>query len=74
MHTIKEVAELLKLAESTIYELIAKGKLVACHFGPHGGAKRIRDDDLQAYIESCRTVPSGTKPRPKRTRLKHLNR
>lgn len=73
MYTIKEVAELLKLAESTVYALIDSGKLIACHFGPNGGAKRITQADLDAYIQSCRRT-TETQPRPRRTELKHLRR
>lgn len=53
--TIPEVAARLGVkAPNTVYRLIAAGKLRAVDVAVDGGKSktRIRDDDLQAYIEA----------------------
>jgi len=73
--TVSEVAKLLRLGESTVYELIAKGKIGAFRIGPANGGIRISQDDLDAYLASSRVEAEdeGTTPRPvSRPRLKHI--
>lgn len=47
--TIKEVADLLKLAEKTVYSMAQRGELPAFKVR---GQWRIQSVDLQAWIES----------------------
>lgn len=49
IYTVSEVAEILKLPESTVYEYIRKNLLPHFKVGKH---IRIRDDDLKKWIES----------------------
>lgn len=70
--TVEEAAEVMSLGLSTVYAMIDSGKLPCHDVGPRGGSKRIKREDLQAYLDSCRR---GEKPReqsPPKTKLKHL--
>jgi excisionase family DNA binding protein len=49
--TVSEVAKRLGLGLSTIYDLIARGKLQAYK---HGGTYRVHESDLVAYLASVR--------------------
>ena len=49
IYTVSEVAEILKLPESTVYEYIRKNLLPHFKVGKH---IRIREDDLKKWIES----------------------
>ena len=46
--TLREVAELLKLSEKTIYRLVQQGKIPAFKVG---GSWRFRSSDIEAWIE-----------------------
>lgn len=70
--TVDAVAERLSCARSTVYELISSGKLVGFRIGPRNGGIRIAEEDLLAYLETCRV---GVKQEPRRAptpRLKHI--
>lgn len=51
--TIEEVAKLLKVSEMTIYRYIKAKKLSAYKLGRK--AYRIKDKDLQAFLDKVRT-------------------
>jgi excisionase family DNA binding protein len=51
---VREVAAELGLRPTTVYDLIASGRLVCYRFGPRGGRIRVRPADVEAYAESCR--------------------
>lgn len=71
--TVDQAAEYLLVARSTVYGLLSTGRLPYYSIGPNGGAKRISEADLQAYLESCRQGAEPHKqPRP-RHRLKHIS-
>ena len=57
MMTIPEVATRLRIAVSTVYALVETGKLGAFRLGPHEGAIRVSDDQLQAYLDACCSLP-----------------
>jgi excisionase family DNA binding protein len=51
---VREVAAELGLRPTTVYDVIASGRLVCYRFGPRGGRIRVRPADVEAYVESCR--------------------
>ena len=52
MLDIEEVAEKLKVSESTIRGLVRSGRLRAYRIGGKRGQLRFKEEDLSAYIES----------------------
>jgi excisionase family DNA binding protein len=57
MLTVPEVAERLRVAVSTVYALVESGKLGAFRIGPNDGAIRVSEEQLQAYLDACRSLP-----------------
>lgn len=57
MLTVPEVAERLRVAVSTVYALVESGKLQAFRIGPHDGAIRVSEEQLEAYLNACRSLP-----------------
>ena len=57
MLTVPEVAERLRVAVSTVYALVESGKLGAFRIGPNDGAIRVSEEQLEAYLEACRSLP-----------------
>lgn len=53
-YSVKEVASLLGVSLTTVYEEIAAGNLVALAIGTGRGTKRIEGGALEAYKERCR--------------------
>lgn len=49
---IPEVAERLSCGLTHVYELITLGELAAVNIGIGRSKTRVREDDLEAYIES----------------------
>ncbi len=73
--TIREVAERLRISPSTAYAMAQRGDLPVVRVGPRGGAIRVLEQGLAAYVaeRSAPTMsPSSLQARP--TRLKHLKR
>lgn len=67
--TISETANRLSLGVSTVRNLIDTGTLISCRVGPRGGSIRIREEDLEAYVQSTRlrkTLPSPTPRTPRK--------
>ena len=56
-YTVRELAELLKVTEKTIYRMVGRGEL-PCH--RIGRIKRFSRDDVEAFLNRCRTVGSST--------------
>ena len=48
---ITAVAELLDVARTTVDALIAEGELDSVTFGPKGGARRVPESSLVAFLE-----------------------
>jgi len=59
MLLVKEVAGMLRLALSTVYQLIESGKLPAYKLG---GTYRVRKSDVESFLDSSRV-----EKQPKRT-------
>lgn len=72
MMTVREVAERLRCAASTVYQLVDSGKLGAFHIGPNGGTIRVSEEQLQQYLEECRALPKQSVHKPPRPKLKHI--
>ena len=56
--TLPEVAQLLKVAEKTVYTMAQKGALSAFKVG---GQWRFKRDDIDAWIERQKLEAKGTK-------------
>lgn len=71
--TVKEMAAALRISATTAYQLVESGK-VPCHrVGTGRGSIRINQEDLDLYVEQCRSVPKPTRKKPVNVRLKHLS-
>lgn len=72
--TVRDVAKRLNVSTSSVYALIQKGRLPHHRIGAGRGAIRVSEEDLAAYLESCRTQhETDGKPRKApRPKLKHL--
>lgn len=49
--TIKQVADRLEISASTVYALVASGKLLASRHGVGRGCIRISEDQVQDYMD-----------------------
>ncbi len=67
--SVKQAAERLQVAPTTVYGLCAGKKIGHLRVGAGRGTIRIREEDLQAYMEMA-TVPleeeAGTSVKPSR--------
>ncbi len=72
--TIAEVAARLRLGRTTAYQLVQQGHLAAHRVGKGRGTIRVTEEDLNAYLASCReqNESSGRAPKPQPRRLRHL--
>lgn len=70
--TVAECATLLRLGESTIYAMIDQGKLSGFLIGPRQGSVRISEEDIERYLESCRTGPKERLRSKQQVKLKRL--
>lgn len=69
---VPETASLLRLSISAVYALVDQGKLAAYRVGPRQGGVRISEEDVAAYLASCRT-PAGQPCRSRQqVKLKRL--
>ena len=61
LFTIDEVAAYLGVHRDTVYNMIRSGKLPAMQLGGRKTGWRIREDDLQAFMDAGRTGgPNGS--------------
>lgn len=51
-YTVKELADLLRVTEMTIYRWVKRGELAAYQIGR---VMRFRRDDIEAFLEKHRT-------------------
>jgi excisionase family DNA binding protein len=56
--TVRQAARRLEVAPSTVYSLIAAGKLQASRHGVKRGTIRISEDQLAAYQTETRGIPA----------------
>jgi excisionase family DNA binding protein len=59
--TVKEVADLLKVAENTVRGWVKSGELRAIDLGK---GWRITERDLQVFLDSKQTAPRYSDPAP----------
>lgn len=52
LHTVPEVAQIIRCSDVNVYKLIRAGELVAVKFGRRAV---VADEDLRRFIESHRT-------------------
>jgi excisionase family DNA binding protein len=67
---LSEVSERLNCSISNVYALVDSGRLAVIRTGSYGKGYRVSEDDLLAFIDSCRKQetrpwPTTTKPIPK---------
>lgn len=73
IYTVSEAAKILRLGESSVYELVSQEKIGHFEVGPKGGGIRISQSDIDDYLASCRKEKKGGTPKKVSTpRLKHL--
>lgn len=68
LRTVDAVAKQLSVSRSKVYALIDSGKLAA-HRLP---AIRVSDDQIQEFLDGCRSQPPSSLPRTQTIKLKHL--
>jgi excisionase family DNA binding protein len=73
MLTIKEAADRLCCSSALVYQLCARRKIAHARVGIGRGRIRIREEDLQAFLDGATVFAAGPRaPRRERVRLKHL--
>jgi excisionase family DNA binding protein len=68
---VRDAAGQLEVSTSTVYGLIAAGKLRCTRVGLRRGVIRISDEQLAEYLRAAEPRVAPTAPAP-RARLKHL--
>ncbi len=58
MLDIEEVAERLRVSESTIRALVREKRLRAYRIGGKRGRLRFKEEDIDRYVESTATAPA----------------
>jgi len=71
--TVTDVADWLSVSASLVYQIVESGKLPVYRIGNGRGAIRFRPEDVETYLNACRSekLPSAS-TRKARPRLKHL--
>jgi excisionase family DNA binding protein len=70
---VKQVAKRLEVSISTIYSLIASGKLRHYRIGNGRGVVRVSEERLAAYLKSSEPAVTPPPAPASSIRLKHLN-
>jgi excisionase family DNA binding protein len=73
--TVREVADRLRISQSSVYLLIESGRLAHHRLGARRGAIRVSEDDLAAYLAENRQDhrrESPSSPTGGRVKLKHI--
>lgn len=71
--TVAHVADWLSVSVSLVYQIVESGKLPVYRIGNGRGAIRFRPEDVQTYLDSCRSEKlPPTSTRKVRPQLKHL--
>jgi excisionase family DNA binding protein len=64
---VREAARRLEVSASTVYSLCSEGRMPHARVGLGRGVIRISEDDLRAFLTSCRAdQPAPAKGRPQR--------
>ena len=69
---VAEVADLLNISPSLVYQIVEAGKIPFLRIGNGRGAIRFQSADVKAYLDSCRVEKVDPQPRTLRLRLKHI--
>ncbi len=72
MLKVADVAVLLNVSNSLVYDLAASGKLTPYRPGNGRGCLRFKPEDVEAYLEGCRVETGQPRKAAPRPRLKHL--
>ena len=73
--TVRDVARILHVSPSLVYQLVETRKLASHRVGNRNGAIRIAPADLDDYLARCRAEKEVDQPglrKPSRAQLKHL--
>ena len=68
--TAREVAVLLKVSQTTVYDMASSGQLPYVRVGVKGGRYRFQQADIEAYLSGNRVA---SKPAPQRRRSQPRN-
>ncbi len=71
MLRIRQVAERLGISQALVYSLVSSGKIGCYRIGLGRGAIRFREEDVEAYLQTCRVEGEGIKIDPNPT-LRHI--
>jgi excisionase family DNA binding protein len=71
--TVKAVADRLEVCATTIYGLIASGKLKCYRIGSGRGVMRISEDHLAEYLRGAEPVAKVAPAPARKPHLKHLH-
>jgi excisionase family DNA binding protein len=63
--TVREAAKKLEVSQSTVYALVAAGRLCCRRVGLGRGAIRISEEHLAEYMKSAEPEVKPTPPAPK---------
>jgi excisionase family DNA binding protein len=71
--TVADVADWLSVSASLVYQIVDSGKLPVYRIGNGRGAIRFRPEDIDSYLNACRTEKSAPPTtRNIHPRLKHI--
>jgi excisionase family DNA binding protein len=70
--TVRQVALRLEVCNSTIYALVASGKLRCSRIGLGRGVIRISEEQLVEYLKGAEPFIAPAPPPARQIRLKHL--
>lgn len=70
--TVREVAEVLRVSGSLVYQLIEQHRLPVHRVGNGRGSLRVSEVDLAAYIDACREGSLPPTQPQRRVRLNNL--
>ncbi len=71
--TVRDVAKRLNVSQGCVYALLRRRKLAAYRIGRARGAIRVRQEDLDDYLDTCRIEKNEQPTKTPRVRLKHLD-
>ena len=70
--TAQNAANRLQVGRTTLYELLRSHKLAHHRVGTGRGSIRIRQEDLERYLDSCRVTDEERTRSAAPLKLKHL--
>ena len=70
--SVADVAELLNISQSLVYQIVDAGKIPFLRIGIGRGSIRFQPADVKTYLDSCRVEKVAMQPPKMRLRLKHI--